>query len=146
VSEMERPAVQPPGRTIAQRLFDGSFAEGEIEDSLKIGYESIGWDYYDASLEIHGVAPECRLDESTLKAIRDAGFAKVYVNHTDKWETHYTFKSDGTVTPWRVSYPHKRGDSGKIWVEEIPPGWPADANVEVIAIDATQNAVNEAPK
>lgn len=83
-------------------------------------------DYYDESLEIHGVAPDARLSVEKLQAIKTAGFGKVYVNHTDKWETHYTFAADVSAKPWRVSYPHKRGDTGSIWVEEVPSGWPND--------------------
>lgn len=112
--------------TIAQRLFDATHAKAEIEESLTIEYEELGWDPYDESLEIYGVAPDIRLDGPQLQAIHEAGFHKVYVNHIDKWETHYTFAADGSTRPWRVSYPHKRGDGGTIWVEEFPPGWPAD--------------------
>lgn len=115
-----------PAPCIAGCLFGATRAQSELEDALNIEFDHLGWDYYDESLEIHGAAPACRLSDSDLKVIRAAGFVKVYLNHADKWETHYTFAADGTVKSWRVSYPHNRGDGGRIMVEEFPPGWPAD--------------------
>lgn len=112
-------------RTIAERLFDATYAEAEIEESLHFDYESIGWDYYDCSLEVHGVAPDTRLDQNTFLFLKRAGFCQVYVNHTDKWETHYGMSKE-TPEPWRVSYPHKRGDGGGIWVQQVPESWPKE--------------------
>ena len=116
-------------RTIAERLFDGHYAESDLEDKLEqAGFPetmTLGWDWYDCSLEIHGVAPDFRLSKEALQIVRDAGFARLYVNHADKWETHYTFKAGEDAKPWRVSYPHKRGEGEKgIWVEEVVPTWP----------------------
>lgn len=118
-------------RTIAQRLFDATFAEAELESALILDFDHLGWDYYDGSLEIHGVAPDCRLDDAALVMLKEAGFSKIYVNHTDKWETHYGLRGYGPHLPWRVSYPHKRKDGGAISVEEVPSSWPAEANVQV---------------
>lgn len=118
---------------LAERLFTGSQAEAELEDVLDkagVPYENLGWDGYDASVEIRGVPADYRLTNEAQQAIFDAGFSKAYVNHVDKWETHYTYDhrdafkaSDG----WRVSYPHKR-DDGKpgIWVEKHIPSWPKE--------------------
>ena len=111
--------------TIAERLFDSHVAVAELEDKLPFEFERLGWDQYDRSLEIYGVAPDYRLSEADLQVIREAGFAKCYVNHTDKWETHYGFRPGIAPKPWRVSYPHRRGDSGGIWVEDkVPEAWP----------------------
>lgn len=117
--------------TIAERMFDGSHAEGELETQLyEAGlkdFERLGCDWYDCSLEIYGVPPEFRLSEEMQRICHAAGFAKVYVNHTDKWETHYNFSEEfKTSWGWRVSYPHKRGDKDGIWVEAPVPGWPVD--------------------
>jgi hypothetical protein len=119
--------------TIAQRLFDSGDAECELEEALTdagVEFKSLGWDYYDCSLEIHGVAPDDRLSGSAQKVVYDAGFAKVYVNHTDKWETHYSFKRKepfSEVKGWRVSYPHKRGaNETSILLEERVPSWPKE--------------------
>lgn len=120
-------------RTIAERLFDAHHAEGELGDALEkagVDFERLGWDYYDTSLEIYDVPSDHRLGGEALLAISYAGFSRVFVNHQDKWETHYSFK-DG-VPPqetkgWRVSYPRKReGNESGIWVEEDVPGWPRD--------------------
>jgi len=110
---------------IADRLYNGTAAESELEELLDdagVIYEKTGWDYYDDSVEIYGVPPESRLEQSTLKQLRAAGFMKAYVNHTDGWETHYNLM---TGVPWRVSYPDKRKpEGGSIWVEEPVPTWP----------------------
>jgi hypothetical protein len=112
---------------IAERLFAGSSAESELDDklyNLGITYEKLGWDSYDGSLEIYGVPPDDRLSPEAVAAIFDCGFIKIYVNHTDRWETHYSSRAS---TGWRVSYPHKRDtDDGHIWVEEPVKGWPQE--------------------
>lgn len=118
---------------LADRLFGQSHAEGELEDMLSnagVEFERLGWDSYDCSVEIYGVAPEFRLSDEVQRQIYEAGFAKAYVNHTDKWETHYSFTRSKKFRPvkgWRVSYPHKRGEGEKgIWVEEVIEGWPKE--------------------
>lgn len=117
--------------SIAERLFDSNNAGSELEDQLEeagVPFERIGWDWYDCSLEIFDVPSDYRLSEAAQRVIYDAGFAKAYVNHIDKWETHYSFKAEFIVSKgWRVSYPHKRGPGEKgIWVEEFISGWPKD--------------------
>lgn len=124
---------------LAQRLFGNlrrapnkpsdKTARSQMEDLLKrhgVPFTGIGWDYYDDSLEIHGVPPEYRLSDEARKAIAAEQFSTVYVNHTDGWETHYSL-TDISREGWRVSYPHKRGDGTKpILVEKHVPGWPQD--------------------
>ncbi len=120
-----------------ERLFESARAEGEIEELLEgtnVPFERLGWDSYDNSLELYDVPPEYRLSEAGRAVVTEAGFATLFMNHTDKWETHYALhggpeKKDG----WRVSYPHKRADGDpNIWVEDrIPATWPTDWNVTV---------------
>ena len=97
--------------------------EGELFD-LAVSFESLGWDEYDGSLELYGVSPEFRMPEPALKFIFESGFRAIFVNHTDKWETHYsTMNRDG----WRVSYPSKRGpDEQGILVERKIASWPQE--------------------
>ena len=126
-----KPSIRPKLKNsgLNQRLFDASFAmaaaEGDIYElllSLDIPHERTGWDNYDNSLELYGVPPDYRLSDVAVKAIFDAGFAICYVNHTDKWETHYSMSRP----PWRVSYPHKRNDGdSSIWLEEPISTWPS---------------------
>lgn len=120
-------------KTLAQRLFDSLHAKAELEellDDADVLYAGIGWDEYDGSLELTGVTADYRPNEKVQRIFYDAGFVKVYVNHIDKWETHYTFdpkRPFSIQVGWRVSYPHKRKDDDKsIWVEKIVPSWPAD--------------------
>ena len=116
--------------SIADRLFDAQHAESDLAALLgeEVIYERMGWDHYDRSLELHGVPVGYRLSAKDQRIIQDAGFSIVYVNHTDKWETHYDFtKFPAPVKGWRVSYPGKRPTpEGGIWVEETVPTWPKE--------------------
>ena len=115
---------------LSDKLFASKHAESELEDLLAevgVEFERIGWDEYDCSLELYGVPADHRLHADMQRIIQSEGFGKVYVNHTDKWETHYTFghREFKEVKGWRVSYPHKRKDDTKgILVEEAIPSWP----------------------
>lgn len=136
--------------SLAQRLFDGSGAESEIEDYLDdhgLTVERIGWDYYDRSLELHGVPATQRLDEAAQEYLYKAGFCKVYVNHEDQWETHYGFdlrQPFAATKGWRVSYRNKFDrDDKRIWVEEVVPTWPPewfDTGYAVVKECTTPNA------
>lgn len=116
-------------QSISVRMFDGWRAESALSDQLRnagIEFERVGFDDYDNSLELHGVAPDGRLSIEAQKAIHAAGFSKVYVNHTDQWETHYNWPAAFTSHPgWRVSYRNKFGGK-EIWVEKPVPSWPED--------------------
>ena len=119
--------------TISARLYDGSRAEAEMEEQLDEAgavYERIGWDYYDNSIELYDVPADHRLPEDAQRAIHAAGFSTAYVNHTDKWDTHYRFAPNEPFKPsdgWRVSYGHKRDDGGgPILVEKPVDSWPSD--------------------
>lgn len=119
--------------TIAGRLFDGVYAESELEDALqKLGvpFKRLSWDSYDCSVEIGGLPSDYRLSTDAQKAVHEAGFMRAYVNHEDNWETHYGFKPQEPFKEskgWRVSYPHKRGTNEKgIWVEDVVASWPKE--------------------
>ena len=109
--------------SLNMRLFDGTAAESILEEQLEdagVLYKSIGWDHYDNSIELYGVPSKYRLDDKAIEVIRNAGFAIAFVNHVDKWETHYA--ASRGWKGWRVSYPHKRKDGDDtIWLEEDPP-------------------------
>lgn len=112
--------------TLSERLFEASRAEGDVGEILGesgIEFDHLGWDSYDNSLEIHGVAVDFRCSSEQLKLVWNMGFTKLYVNHIDKWETHY--RVEGSTKGWRVSYPHKRDDGQPgIYLEEIVSTWP----------------------
>ena len=82
-------------KSFAQIMFDYHMAESAFTDALcdsEFGdFNRISGDYYDNSLEIKEVDNDARLNEAAQKIIYDAGFAKVYVNHKDGWETHYSW-------------------------------------------------------
>ncbi len=115
------------GINLANRLFKKKYqqAEGELKKILRdfeIPYERIGWDHYDISLELYGVPSDWRMPEDLHKALFECGFATVFVNHTDGWETHY---HESGVDGWRVRYGNKHG-GGPILVEKLVASWPAD--------------------
>ena len=114
-------------------MVDGNTACAVLENALSdadVPYERFGWDWYDNSVELHDVPSDYRLTIEAQRIIYDAGFELAYVNHTDKWETHYRFnlkKPFVESAGWRVSYPHKRGETGgSIWVEAVVSGWPSE--------------------
>jgi hypothetical protein len=72
--------------------------EGGLED---IDCTRIGGDYYDNSIEIYGVPADHRLTQRDSDWLKECGFSKIYVNHTDGWETHY---SPGSIYGWRRRY------------------------------------------
>ncbi len=103
-------------------LAAGQAEIGERLTLFGVPFESTGWDDYDNSLEIYGVSPEHRLSAECLEYLLGLGFSVIYVNHTDKWETHYKASRS-----WRVSYPHKRGpNEAGILVEERIDSWPQE--------------------
>lgn len=90
---------------ISSRIFDGAHAECELEDRMfdaGIKFERIGHDHYDNSLELYDVPVDHRLNEAQQRLISEAGFSKVYVNHVDGWETHYSWD-------WRIKWKPARG-------------------------------------
>lgn len=98
--------AQGKGQMInAQALFEAKatyeMLESELYDFLA-GYAVSFTDYrvdsYDSSLELHGVAADARLPAVMVTSTLALGFAIIYVNHTDGWETHYTKKN---LEGWR---------------------------------------------
>jgi hypothetical protein len=89
----------------------------ELADVAGDDWESLGWDEYDASLEIYGCTPNLRLPQVAQDFIFGEGFDKIYVNHTDEWETHYN--TPGTETPWR----RKRMENGGFEINFVPESW-----------------------
>jgi hypothetical protein len=82
--------------TVKSQIEDGLLDAGSIDD-----WKSIGTDYYDNSIEIYGVGPDVRLSQAAVDwLIQGCGFSKIYVNHTDGWETHYGKSEVG----WRRRY------------------------------------------
>ena len=118
--------------TIADRLFDADEAKADLELRLENAgvkkFDDFTWDYYDGSLELHLADNDMRLSLAQQQVCIDAGFLKVYVNHINKWETHYAFGPQREpVKGWRVSYPHKRcDDDPAILLEKKTKSWPEE--------------------
>lgn len=118
--------------TRADVIFNGIAEQGKLEDDLYdlgVLFEETSYDYYDCSIELYNVPNDYRLSEQVQRFLFDAGFLIVFLNHFDKWETHYHFYKDKNfpLKGFRVSYPNKRGKDEKgIWVEEIVPSWPKE--------------------
>ena len=115
---------------IADKIFTGEDAKVQIEDSLlELGviFEDSAFDSYDCSMELYDIPDDQRLSEDAQKVIFDAGFSTVYLNHKNKWETHYNFNSGEFKAKegFRVSYPEKRGEGETgILVEKMIDSWP----------------------
>ena len=92
----------------ASAAFAFSWVESAFETALDTligeteGFERLGWDEYDNSLELHECTPGLRLSAEAAQYIWDNGFSICYVNHTDGWETHY-LSSRGIDNPWRTN-------------------------------------------
>ncbi len=103
---------------IAESFFAHTRKQNDFEDALCEGglnFNGIGWDDYDCSLEIYEVPDDMRLSESLQRFIFESGFIRAYVNHSDAWETHYSWWNTGTRMPefkvqdgHRVKYPNKK--------------------------------------
>lgn len=127
--------TQQPSPTVsgfAEAWWDFQRIKSDFEDGLRefflaaaAGYERIGTDSYDCSIEIYGVSNDFRLSDESQRFIEGAGFAKCYVNHQDGWETHYTWKTPfAAVSGWRVRYGHKQEPRKEgLEVETVPPSW-----------------------
>lgn len=95
------------------RLADAMFAKNMAESNFDVAmveagfgeYTKIGADEYDNSIEFYGVAPDARMNEAAQRVVFDAGFSTAYVNHTDGWETHYTWQKEFKLARgWRRRY------------------------------------------
>ena len=89
----ERPEILKQSFSEVCYAFDATQLEftDKLEEVGKLDFDGIGWDAYDNSLEILMVKPLAELTEEAQKLIYDAGFSKVYLNHTDGSETHYNW-------------------------------------------------------
>lgn len=97
--------------------FDDLLAEGE-------DYDRLGTDDYDCSLEIRGAANDWRLSEAQQAYLFGAGFHKIYVNHSDGWETHYSASPVLPVRGWRRRYvPDRTATTTNVIAGEPNPGY-----------------------
>lgn len=123
-------SIEPVTPTLAQRIFEGEKSTSNLENNFftLLSENDCEWDFgfrfdwYDASVEIDDAPVDFRFTDSMFKLFMNAGFAVVYVNHIDGWETHY---SQGHPEGWRVRYQGK-SPSGNIEVEKPVEGWPID--------------------
>lgn len=122
---------------LAEAMFTYSQAECEFGDAMvEAGfgdYTSIDGDDYDNSIEFRGVGNDARLSAEQQRIVFDAGFSKAFVNHSDGWETHYTWSRQEpfkAVRGWRRYMEHDKepGPSGVIGFSVMkisywPDGW-----------------------
>ena len=106
-------------------------------------YDKLGHDPYDNSVEIYGASNDLRLSEKAQLLFRDEGFSKVYVNHKDGWQTHYSGLLSDEFKPvngWR----RKAREGGGWLVSSFPNSWPKawleNGSVEVVLVTTTQPA------
>ena len=79
---------------IADRMFDGWRAECELEawldEQFPGAYDRIGFDDYDASLEICAARTDLVLSPDQCQRLWKEGFARCWVNHINDTQTYYT--------------------------------------------------------
>lgn len=79
---------------IAETIFAGKHAKLSLEDELwdmGVQFEETSFDSYDCSIELLDVPDDYRLSLEAQELIFKAGFSIVFMNHKNKWETHYSF-------------------------------------------------------
>ena len=87
-------------KTEAEKMFQCNRTvlslESDLEDllcSLGLPGESIAWDGYDLRLEFVGCEPELRLSKEQQTALSMWGFQRVWLYHTDMYETYYVLST-----------------------------------------------------
>ncbi len=116
-------------KKFSEIAFNYISAECEFTDAIyeaddEFEYSHLTYDSYDNSVEFYNVDDECRLNEEIQRIIFDAGFSKVFLNHKNSWQTHYSYNQLEEFTiaiGWR-----RLIRDNHIYVEEFPPSWPED--------------------
>jgi hypothetical protein len=86
-------------------------AESDLWDALTAlgidGFEDVGGDPHDDSLELLGCRPDLRLTPEQWSGVNALGFDRTWLNHTDNTETYYwrDGPAEGVTKP---SPPHRR--------------------------------------
>lgn len=82
--------------SFAEDLFKVILRKGKLEDELLDLLDDAGivcydfhYDHYDSSLELDRCSPEFRLTPEHFDFIKGLGFERVWLNHTNGWETYY---------------------------------------------------------
>lgn len=82
---------------LAEHIFNGQLATGLLTEYLEeefYGYESMFFDYYDASIEFEGCNPNLELPDAVLEYLYDQGFHKIWLRHgTDEGPNKETYYS-----------------------------------------------------
>lgn len=112
--------------TFAQEWWDFRERQSEWEEGLydligEFDFDKLGTDGYDCSLEIYKASDDLRLSAEAQAYCRDAGFGKVYVNHKDGWQTHYSelYDAELPLRGWR----RKTNPKGGFFISYWPEGW-----------------------
>lgn len=94
--------------------------ESDFDDLLVSGqeYEDHFTDWYDNSITLRGATNDFRLTPEQQTYIRDSGFSKCYVCHSDGWETHYNLPDELPVRGWR-----RRKTPEGFAISYWPEGW-----------------------
>lgn len=119
LSDIDDDVKRSGSRCFADLMIDARVAESNFEDVLIAAgltdWDTLGCDGYDQSLEVYKVQDDNRLTPEGVDAILGLGFAKIYVNHRDGWETHY---SGDNRSGWR-----RRKTEKGFEMSHWPEGW-----------------------
>ena len=104
-----------------------TFEEKILATQHDFEFDKLFCDDYDGSIEFTEVENDTRMSPELQKLVFAEGFTKIYVNHKDKWETHY---HNDCNAGWRVRYSTKVDPTllHQEWieVEEFPDSWPKE--------------------
>jgi hypothetical protein len=122
----EEPDVPFDPNGFADSWWTHQYRRSAFEDHLLylgdegFDFEKTWTDDYDSSVELGGVPPAVRLNETQQQFLFDCGFQIAFVNHSDGVETHYSLKNPSLG--WR----RKRTEKGFV-ISYWPEGWKGGA-------------------
>jgi len=97
--------------TFAQEWWDFNSNKSGWEDKfldLLSGdqeFDDFATDSYDSSITIINASNNWRLSINQQKYLYDSGFIRIYVKHSDGWDTHYRILPNGSMSKgWRRKY------------------------------------------
>lgn len=68
-------------------------------------YEELTWDFYDHSLEVHGVPNDLAMTEPFLAQVWGWGFVRMWLRHQDNSESYFHKEGRGELRPEHRSKP-----------------------------------------
>ena len=82
----------------ADLAFQFTMEQGKFEEQLaeayRVDFDSISWDFYDHSLELHNVPRDITLSRAAQDFLHAQGFALVFLNYQGGGESLYNLSNN----------------------------------------------------